>query len=123
MTQNYQPFTDHLANINLSEKGHVGSFPGLSGDSILIVPGLKFASDGETRLDYKNISQFTKNASEEQQQALWQEVANKLSEELAKGDAPRWLNTEGTGVKYLHVRIDESNRFYSNYEEYKNFKE
>ncbi|MEG7978505.1 MAG: hypothetical protein NY202_00880 [Mollicutes bacterium UO1] len=69
--------------------------------------------------DYKNISQFTKNAPDEQQQALWKEVADKLAEELEKNvDAPRWLNSEGIGVKYLHVRIDKTNRFYSNYKEY-----
>ncbi|CAG8449698.1 9072_t:CDS:2 [Ambispora gerdemannii] len=39
--------------------------------------------------------------------------------ELKKdADAPRWLNTEGTGVPYLHVRIDKTARFYSNYKEY-----
>ncbi|CAG8654306.1 1280_t:CDS:2, partial [Paraglomus brasilianum] len=40
-------------------------------------------------LDFKNISQFTKNAPDEQQQALWKEVADKLMEELEKDqDAP-----------------------------------
>jgi len=69
--------------------------------------------------DYINISQFTKNAPDEQQQALWKEVADKLMEELEKNqDSPRWLNTEGTGVYYLHVRIDKKNGFYSNYPEY-----
>ncbi|CAI2188333.1 4287_t:CDS:2 [Funneliformis geosporum] len=46
------------------------------------------------------------------------EVAEKLSEELKKGDAPRWLSTHGIGVKYLHVRIDEKPKYYS-YVEYK----
>ncbi|WP_425451148.1 DUF6940 family protein [endosymbiont GvMRE of Glomus versiforme] len=45
-------------------------------------------------------------------------VAEKLSEELSKDNAPRWLNTHGLGVYYFHVRIDESNRYYSNYKEY-----
>jgi hypothetical protein len=41
-------------------------------------------------------------------------------EELEKNaDTPRWLNTEGTGVPYLHVRIDETSRFYSDYPEWK----
>src|SRR5437773_8006599 len=43
-------------------------------------------------------------------------------EELEKDqDAPRWLNTEGTGVFYLHVRIDSRPKYYS-WEEYKEFK-
>lgn len=41
-------------------------------------------------------------------------------EELEKdADAPRWLNTEGTGVYYLHVRIDKNPTYYSDYPEYK----
>jgi hypothetical protein len=36
-------------------------------------------------------------------------------------NAPRWLNTEGLGVHYLHVRIDKTNKFYSNYQEYEKF--
>ena len=72
--------------------------------------------------DYKNISQFTKNAPEAQQQALWKEMADSLMKELKKDvDAPHWLNTEGFAVHYLHVRIDKTNKFYSNYKEYENW--
>ncbi|CAG8763297.1 2873_t:CDS:2, partial [Ambispora leptoticha] len=92
------------------------SFPSLRGNNTLIIPIPKPGTD----LDFKNISQFTNNAPEEQQQALWQEVAEKLTEELAESNAPRWLNTEGTGVPYLHVRLDKKNEFYSNYPEYAN---
>ena len=60
----------------------VVSFLNLGKDAILVIPSLKF--EGNHKLDYKNISQFTKNASDEQQQALWKEVANKLMEELDK---------------------------------------
>jgi len=49
-------------------------------------------------------------------------VADSLTKELEKDtDSPRWLNTEGLGVSYLHVRIDETPRFYEDYPEYKNF--
>jgi hypothetical protein len=46
-------------------------------------------------------------------------VADSLMKEWKKdANAPRWLNTEGTGIYYLHVRIDKKNGFYSNYPEY-----
>ncbi|CAG8739296.1 392_t:CDS:2, partial [Ambispora leptoticha] len=80
------------------------SFPSLRGNNTLIIPIPKPGAD----LDFKNISQFTNNAPEEQQQALWQEVAEKLTEELAESNAPRWLNTEGTGVPYLHFPTEKS---------------
>jgi len=39
--------------------------------------------------------------------------------ELEKNvDTPRWLNTHGLGVHYLHVRIDEKPKYYSDYPEY-----
>jgi len=108
MKQDYSSFQEHFGK---SRDNQAVSFLGFSG-STLISPVPKGT-------DYKNISQFTKNAPEEQQQALWKEVANKLMEELEKDqDAPRWLNTEGNGVKYLHVRIDKTSRFYSDYKEY-----
>jgi len=68
---------------------HVHSFPNLGKDAILIIPHLTTKPDGSAHYDYKNISQFTKNAPDQQQQELWQEVAKKLSEELSKGDDPR----------------------------------
>lgn len=110
--QNYSSFQEYFGK---SSDNQVVSFLGFNG-GILISPVPKDPAD------YKNISQFTKNAPEEQQQALWKEVANKLREELEKDhEAPRWLNAEGLGVYYLHVRIDKTNRFYGDYPEYKNF--
>ena len=109
ITQNHSKFQEHFGK---SQDGQAVSFFSPS-NNLLVSPIPKGTAD------YKNISQFTKNAPDEQQQALWKEVANKLMEELEKNqDAPRWLNTEGTGVYYLHVRIDKKNGFYSNYPEY-----
>ncbi|MCE8163486.1 MAG: hypothetical protein I3273_06620 [Candidatus Moeniiplasma glomeromycotorum] len=107
--QNYSSFQEHFGK---SQDNQVVSFSSPSGN-LLVCPVPKGTAD------YKNISQFTKNAPLEQQQALWKEVADKLIKELKKdADAPRWLNTEGTGVPYLHVRIDKTPKFYSNYPEY-----
>ncbi|CAH1755675.1 7412_t:CDS:10 [Entrophospora sp. SA101] len=91
--QNPSRFQEHFEK---SRDNQVASFFSPS-DNCLICPVPKGTAD------YINISQFTKNAPDEQQQVLWKEVAIKLMEELEKNqDSPRWLNTEGTGVYYLH---------------------
>ncbi|KLL05057.1 MAG: hypothetical protein MRERV_6c038 [Mycoplasmataceae bacterium RV_VA103A] len=124
ISQDFSAFIPHLtpnARVRNIEKLLATSFPNdrQPSDAILVVPTLKRQVEDSTKmLDYKNITQFTKNAPKEQQQELWKEVAEKLSEELAKSDRPRWLSTHGTGVPYLHVRIDEKPRYYS-FEEYK----
>ncbi|RHZ35659.1 DUF6940 family protein [endosymbiont GvMRE of Glomus versiforme] len=117
ISQDYYSFVPYLTQPNV-KKLSATSFPNNRNpsDAILVIPTLRPASG--KKYDYKNISQFTKSAPEEQQQALWKLVAEKLSEELSKDNAPRWLNTHGLGVYYFHVRIDESNRYYSNYKEY-----
>ena len=106
--QNPSKFQEHFGK---SRDNQAVSFFSPSGNC-LISPVPKGTAD------YINISQFTKNAPDEQQQALWKEVADSLTKELEKDtDAPRWLNTEGTGIYYLHVRIDKTSGFYSNYPE------
>ncbi|CAG8849979.1 29483_t:CDS:1, partial [Racocetra persica] len=93
--QDFSAFIPHLtpnARVRNIEKLLATSFPNNQqpSDAILVVPTLKrHVEDSTKMLDYKNITQFTKNAPEEQQQELWKEVAEKLSEELAKGDRPR----------------------------------
>lgn len=111
ISQDYSSFDEHFANGNEQQ---VVSFLNLGGDAILVVP------IPQENLDYKNISQFTKNASDEQQQEFWGEVVDKLSKELEKSTGPRWLSTNGLGVHYLHVRIDRRPKYYS-FWEYKKF--
>ncbi|WNE41256.1 MAG: hypothetical protein mread185_000713 [Mycoplasmataceae bacterium] len=119
--QNSDPFNAYLIDMICYEK-QVISFPNLDKDEILVIPHKKWSQDLKEFLDYKNLSQFTKNAPEEQQQDFWKEVADNLSQELEKNpDTPRWLNTHGLGVGYLHVRIDERPKHY-NYDEYKKWK-
>ncbi|CAG8680286.1 22478_t:CDS:2 [Dentiscutata erythropus] len=94
-----EKFTEYLNN-------DVCSFANLGKDATLIVPIP--CND----LDYKNLSTFTKNAPKEQQIKFWQEVANKLTESL-EISTPKWLSTNGLGVHYLHIRIDNYPKYYS----------
>jgi hypothetical protein len=121
INQNSDAFVNQTIDIIYNDK-NVGSFLNLKKDATLIIPLKKWDLDLEKFLDYKNISKFTENASEEQQQELWAEVADKLAEELDKNpNNPRWLNTQGLGVHYLHVRIDQRPKYY-NCGEYKEWK-
>jgi hypothetical protein len=115
--QNYSSFADH---IDRNRDKYACSFPNLGRDSILIVPTPQFCKEGQKKylLDYKNISQFTKNAPKEQQYKFWQEVGNKMKESLNENEAPKWLSTHGLGVYYLHVRIDKFPKYY-HWEEYR----
>jgi hypothetical protein len=120
ITQDSKPFAEHLAKLDAYKDSFV-SFPNKNKDAVLVIPASitrKWESGGKTEMfDYKNISQFTKNAPLKQQSKFWQEVANRLSEKLEDG-ATHWLSTHGLGVPYLHVRIDNQPKYYS-FEEYK----
>jgi hypothetical protein len=59
--QNYDSFSEHFNN--LPKDKNVISFSNLNNDSLLIVPRPR-------PLNYKNISQFTKNAPNDQQVAF-----------------------------------------------------
>ena len=111
--QDYSSFQDHITE---NTDPHVLSFLNYSEDAILIVPT---PLPGK---DYKNISKFTENAPIEQQQKLWKEVVEKLSEKLEQDPkVPKWLSTHGTGVYYLHVRVNDRPAYY-HWQEYKKFK-
>jgi hypothetical protein len=80
ITQNHSKFQEHFGK---SPDNQTVSFFS-PGGNLLVSPVPKGTAD------YKNISQFTKNAPEEQQQALWKEVVDSLMKELKKDtNAPR----------------------------------
>ncbi|CAG8806658.1 19958_t:CDS:2, partial [Racocetra persica] len=76
ISQDFSAFIPHLtpnARVRNIEKLLATSFPNNQqpSDAILVVPALKRQVEDSTKmLDFKNITQFTKNAPEEQQQAL-----------------------------------------------------
>ncbi|KAF0483248.1 toll/interleukin-1 receptor domain-containing protein [Gigaspora margarita] len=109
--QDYSSFKEQIIESNNKD---VCSFLSLGKDATLIVPIPCH------NLDYKNISNFTKNASKEQQIKFWQEVADKLVECLEFGTS-KWLSTSGLGVHYLHIRIDSKPKYYV-WKEYLQFK-
>lgn len=132
--QDYSSFQEHLINnskfgLPIDEVSAV-SFPNKNKDAILVIPMLiskkmeinKGEIIHQQFFDYKNLSEFTKNAPSQQQKEFWKEVVEQLTKNLEESNEPKWLSTHGLGVPYLHVRIDNQPKYYS-HEEYKEFKE
>lgn len=80
-------------------------FPNLGGDALLVVP-----APGEPLSAYPHIGTFVRHAPREQRDRLWQRVGEVMTERL--GQQPVWLNTAGTGVAWLHVRLDDRPKYY-----------
>ena len=97
------PFATQLARQSGSD---VITFPNLGGDALLVVPTQLGKSDA-----YPHLATFLRNAPQEQIRSLWKVAAATVHENLS--DAPRWLNTSGLGVSWLHLRLDTRPKYYN----------
>jgi len=97
------PFAEHFRRAG---KRVVVDFPNLGTDAQLVVP-CPIAEDD----CYAHLACFVRAAPRAQQRALWHEVG--LAMERRAGDAPVWLNTAGSGVAWLHVRLDDQPKYYA----------
>lgn len=89
------------------------SFPNLGGDSTLVVPCPLPTAAGP--LTTAHIAPFLRKAPTDRVIALWKTVGESMLEVLHRL-APaekRWLSTCGTGVSWLHVRIDSVPKYYT----------
>lgn len=93
-------------------KNEVVCFENLGKDALLIVP---------TPLDEKSafsqISVFVRTAKNEQLQMFWQTVGQEIEKRVSNKNL--WVSTSGLGVYWLHVRLDDSPKYYQ-YQPYKN---
>lgn len=83
----------------------VVSFLNLGADASLIVP-----RERAVRRAYGHLAAFAREAPAEQVGELLRVSAEVLVAQL--GAAPRWLNTAGDGVPWLHIRVDSSPKYY-----------
>ena len=81
------------------------SFPNLGGDGLMIVPCPEVEDD-----IYGHLASVLRLAPKAQIIALWKEVGAQV--ELSLDDNPKWLNTAGGGVAWLHVRLDSRPKYY-----------
>ena len=102
------PFSQPLAGC---ETGGARAFDSLGGDAVLVAP----CADG-ARSSHAHLGAFVRAASEAEQLALWREVGAALDRTLrSRGDAPTWVSTEGSGVSWLHIRLDSSPKYYHHF--------
>eukprot|EP00435_Cladocopium_sp_Y103_P065889 s43_g28.t1 len=85
------------------------AFTNLGGDSTLVSP----AQATKNAEDYKHIGNFFRHAPSEQHHALWKTLVEQLKQRLAQQrQASYWVSTEGSGVAWLHMRIDPRPKYY-----------
>lgn len=64
--------------------------------------------------DYSHIGKFFRSASKEEIVQLWHNVAKEYLISLRSNTSKSfWLSTSGTGVSWLHFRIDETPKYYT----------
>ena len=81
-------------------------FPNLRGHAMLVVPRCISAPD-----HYGHLAAFVRRAPVAQQHDLLQRSAATLRQCLS--NRPTWMSTHGMGVPWLHVRLDETPKYYT----------
>lgn len=82
-------------------------FKSLGADSTLIAPS-PMASISTDYDCYQHLASFVRFAPAGQIDALWKTVGQALQ----NNSGPLWFNTEGSGVAWLHVRLDTRPKYY-----------
>jgi hypothetical protein len=98
---NQQAFAEHL-----HPDTPVASFFNLGKNAQLVAPSLQATPD-----TYKHFGNFIRHAPSDQIVALFQQVEKLMLEEVRLGKRI-WLNTEGMGVIWLHIRLDTRPKYY-----------
>ena len=100
-------FEQHLSKCERSTGAT--HFLSLGGDAVLVAP-----CERGPRTRYGHLCAFVRHAEAAQQQAFWREVATTLRATLLERGkhSLTWLNTEGSGVPWLHVRLDSRPKYY-----------
>lgn len=95
------PFGKHL-----ERRDPIATFTNLGADAQLVAP----TSKGEPSA-YPHLLRFLREAPDDQIDALWQALGAAVRTRLAGRCAPLWVSTNGTGVPWLHVRLDDQPKY------------
>lgn len=102
MKQNYKLFKKYIIK---SKNKYVITFFNLSKTSLLIIPYPK------QNKKFTTLKHFIDNSTQLQQKKFWKKVSNSIKKML-KIYKKVWVSTHGTGVPYLHIRIDTIPKYY-----------
>jgi hypothetical protein len=100
-----QSFRAHFAKCPLTT---CCTFPNLGGDAMLVAPIQR--NPTVPLVTYSHLAKFVREAPTAQAQDLWQLTANTYRERWK--EQPVWLSTEGSGVAWLHMRLDSQPKYY-----------
>ena len=103
---NYRTVDEQTFREHFRPDKQVVSFLNLGRDAPLIAP-----VNHKEKETYKHLGAFLEKADKKQVSELFKAISETCLQELAKGKQI-WLNTEGTGVIWLHVRLDARPKFY-----------
>ena len=106
---NPSDFAEHFGD----EPG-ASTFQNLGGDATLVAPtGEPVLGPGERRAAFGHLAVFCRSAPETQHVAVWQAVGAAMHALTSIPEGrPVWLNTEGSGVPWVHVRLDSRPKYY-----------
>ncbi|TWT34745.1 DUF6940 family protein [Blastopirellula retiformator] len=110
-----RPPEPHLFEEHFAADRAVVTFSNLGRNALLIAP----TPIGEKEA-YGHLAAFMREGPAVQRLALWQEVGEQAQTRLS--ERPVWLSTAGAGVSWLHVRLDDSPKYYG-YQPYRKWVE
>lgn len=98
--------------------GDAVAFDNLGGDAHLVAPcedeaAVRRGGAPDALGMYAHIAVFVRSCTDDQAEAFWSAVGNAVDATLrTRGAAPTWVSTEGSGVSWLHVRLDIRPKYY-----------
>ena len=105
-------FADNIVMKTATEQNQtIIAFENLSKSSMLIVPTL-IKSHLDNKENYLSLYHFLCNAPQQEIQTFWDLCAIKAQQRLSLGKTT-WMSTHGTGVYWLHGRLDDTPKYYS----------
>jgi len=106
-TVDIETFASHLDH--LEGQLVATDFDNLGGSSRLVVPAM---ACGNAAM-YTHIAAFFRQAPPQQCDMQWRILGQAIaSRALAHPMEPIWVNTEGSGVHWLHMRLDPKPKYY-----------
>ena len=81
------------------------TFPNLGRNAVLVVP-----LPGGNHVNHCHLGSFLDTCSASHESQLWYHVGKAMLNRVS--DKPVWLSTAGGGVPWLHVRLDNSPKYY-----------